>query len=94
MSSKYNYVGELVLVRNIRIPSRYWTHLTKEEYEKTYLGVVTNQFGRMEVQVKILSSDWPGGYPRAKNVRNPPLFETDPRNEFHVLNEKKGRDSV
>ena len=88
MASKYCYLGELVMVKH-----KPWNYGgTEQAKEKIYMGIVAIQYNRKEVQVNIISSDWPGGFPRFKNVRNPPTFDAHPDNTFQVLNEEKGRE--
>jgi hypothetical protein len=90
MSSKHCYLNELVLVKNFW-SSCYWPS-KKDPPDRTYLGIVVQQYSKMEVLVKIISDSWTGGTPRCKNFKNPPTFEASEKNQFHVLNwEKKGK---
>lgn len=53
------------------------------------LGMVIAQYNRMTIMVKLF--DLPTHLIRCINVKNPAVFESDPRNQFHILSLKKGR---
>ena len=81
MSSRFNYIGELVLIKGYN----YYTHV-----DKTYLGIVDLQYSRLEVRVRILNPERGDPFQlRVRNDRNPPTFQASPNNNFYILNEKR-----
>lgn len=73
----------------VKFPLRYRIGQGYIKDDNIYLGIVKVQYSRMEVQVKIISENWDGGFPRVKNVKNPPTFEASEENKFHVLGWEK-----